>query len=86
MPPKTGWAMVDIKKTNTSIHTMMEAFPVILTTLSVLAMPTMEPTRDHAEIHNAYQKFKYPFKAFIQHALIVETITRYIPVALDTLG
>ena len=36
----------------------MEGFPVILTILSVRAIPAIEPTKDHDAIQQAYGMFK----------------------------
>ena len=53
IPPKIGVLMVEMTKTATSIHTMMEGLPVIRTNLSVAIIPRMDPIRENREIHMA---------------------------------
>ena len=84
--PKIGVLIVEIMKTKTSTQTIIDGFPVILTTLSVAAMPRIEPKREKVEIQQAYFTSRKPFRKLIKHVLIVETSTRNMPVAPETLG
>ena len=45
--------MVDMTKTKTSTQTMIEGLPVILTTLSVAAIPNTEPKSENIDIQRA---------------------------------
>ena len=65
---------------------MIEALPVIFTTLSVDAIPTIEPRSDHVDTHRAQYKLRQPFRKLTQHVLIVERRTKNIPVEPATFG
>ena len=53
MPPNIGVVIVEMMNTNTSTHTTMDGLPVAYTTLSVSAIPAIEPNSDQVAIQMA---------------------------------